>query len=152
MGWDDQMKGNRTIDQNHVHPGDGWRGRDRKIMRGIQTIVKIHVRSGGRKKDETMRDLKTISLVYLLPGDGKWRWDRIIRWKFSKQLIQVHVLPGDEEDEIRWSDEEYSNNWRTSWRQMKRMGSDDQKKVHQTINQVRVLPEDGWGGKDRMIR
>ena len=40
-------------------------------MRGIQTTVKIHVRSGGRKKDETMRDLKTISLVYLLPGDGE---------------------------------------------------------------------------------
>ena len=36
MKWDDQMRGIQTIDQIHIHPGDGRRGRDTVLFYSIR--------------------------------------------------------------------------------------------------------------------
>ena len=84
MGWDDQMRDLKTIDQVHVLAGDGWRG----------------------WSDDQMKDLKTIDQVHVLAGDG-WRgWDGMIRWEILKQLTKfTYALETDEEDGMGWSDE-----------------------------------------------
>ena len=66
-------------------------------------------------------------------------------------IDQVHIHPG--EDGMGWSDERFSNNWpssRTFWRQMKRMGWENQKRGLHTINQVYIQAEDRWRGWDGM--
>ena len=108
-----------------------------------------------------------------------WRWmKRMIRWEIFKQLTKfTYFLKTDEEDEMGWSDErysniqtedrwrgwdgmgwsdeKYSNNWPSShtiWRQMKRLGCDDQTRDIQTIDQVHIHTGDRWRGWNRMIR
>ena len=106
--------------------------------------------------DDQMRDIQTIEQVHKLPGDG-WRgWDVMITWEIFKQLTKfTYSLETDEEDRMGWSDVRYSNNWpssHTSWRQMKRMGWDDQMRDIQTIDQVHILPGEGWRGWDKGLQ
>ena len=66
----------------------------------------------------------------------------------------------DEEEGMGWSDERSSNNWpssRTIWRQVKRMGWDDQMRGLQTLHQVHVhsgrrVKRMGWDDQLRVLQ
>jgi hypothetical protein len=59
--YDDHMRNFQVIDQIHVRPGDGWRGRDRSRIkrrgwedqkRGFQTIDQVHVLPEDRRREK----------------------------------------------------------------------------------------------------
>ena len=106
--------------------------------------------------DDQMRDIQTVDQVHVLPGDGWGGWDGMMGWEIFKQLTKfTYSLEMEEEDEMRWDDGRYSNNWPsslTSWRWMKRIRWDDQMRGIQSINQVHLLSGDGWRGWYGMVR
>ena len=127
MGWDDQMRDLKSIDQVHVLSGDVWRGWDGMIRPEIlnqltkftyqletdeedgmrwsdRDIKNTKIRTSWRwmKRmgwDDKMRDLKPIDQDHVLPRDG-WRgWDGMIRWEILNQLTKfTYFLETDEED------------------------------------------------------
>ena len=99
MGWDDQIRHLKTIDQVHVRAGEGWRGWDViirwEILKQLTKFTYELEKDEEDGMDNQMRDLKAIDQVHVPPGDG-WRgWDGIIRWEILKQLIKFHVQTGD---------------------------------------------------------
>ena len=137
MGWDDQMRDLKSIDQVHVLSGDVWRGWDGMIRPEIlnqltkftyqletdeedgmgwsdRDIKNTKIRTSWRwmKRmgwDDKMRDLKPIDQDHVLPGDG-WRWDGMIRWEILNQLTKfTYHLETNEEDGTGWSDRDFKN-------------------------------------------
>ena len=168
-----------SINQVHVRSGDGWREGWSNERHSKNQLIKFTYGLEIDKEKEMgdrMRGNQTINLVHVPPGDGWKRGDRI---RGIKKINQIHVRPGEEwwGREGR-SDERYSNysNSRTIWWRMKRKDGiiswevflrmtkftyrlgrmkrkerNDQLRGLKTINQVHVLPGDGWRC-DRMIR
>ena len=117
------MRDLKTIGEDHVHSGDGWRGWDGMIR--WEELGQLTKRQMNRKgSDNQMTDLK-INWPHIPSGDG-WRgWDGMIRWETLNQLTKITYC-------LEW------------------MGWDDETRNLKTIDQDHVLPGDGWRG--RMIR
>ena len=158
MGWSDERYSNNwPSSRTFWRRMKGMDGMIRwEILKQLTKFTYCLETDEGDGWDDQMRDIKTIDQVHVRSGD-RWRgWDGMIRWEISKQLTKfTYSLETDEENGMGWSDERYSNNWpssRTPWRRMKKMGWDDQMRDIKTIDQVHVLPGDGWRGWDGMIR
>ena len=135
MGWSDERSWNNSPSSRTL-----WRRMTRtgyRIIKGdiLKQLIKSTYSLETDEEDvmwwPDQRDIKTIDQVHVLSRD---------RWKGWNGMIRRGIL---------------ENNWtssRTNWRRMKEMGWDDQMRDLKTIDQVHVLPGDGWRGWDRMIR
>ena len=149
--WDDQMRGHQTIDQVHVHPGDGWRGwygiirwEVFKQLTKFTYELETDEEDGMGWSDErssnnwpssrtSWRQMKRMGWDHQMRTSNNWpssrtfwrRIKRMMRWELFKQLTKfTYFLETDAEDRMRRSYERSSNNWpnsRTHWRRMKRM-------------------------------
>ena len=93
---------------------------------------------------------------HILPGDRWRKWDQMIRWEIFKKNVEVHILSGDHwrgwDGMIRWEILNSRPSSRTLWRQMKKMGSDDQMRDLKTFDHIHIHTGDRWRRWDGMIR